>query len=108
MRDQIVFLVLALPAVLAAVSLYWLDRVRRREAVFRWASASGYRLVSYRQPVPTEASPFPISWSKAQHVFRVEVEDRDGSRRSGWVRLGSAWRGLTSRAADVRWNTDLT
>jgi hypothetical protein len=104
MRDQLAFVVLALPAVLAAVSLYWLDRLRRRETIGRWASDSGYRLLSYRQPVLVEASPFPVSWSKSQHVFRVEVEDRDGCRRSGWVRLGSAWRGLTSRAADVRWN----
>lgn len=104
MRDQIVFLSLALPAVLLAVSLYWLDRVRRREAVFRWASESGYRLISYQQPVLVEASPFPVSWSKSQHVFRVEVEHSDGSRRTGWVRLGSAWRGLAARTADVRWN----
>lgn len=41
MSDQAVFLVMALPAVLLAVSLYWLDRVRRREALFRWASAGG-------------------------------------------------------------------
>lgn len=104
MSDHAVFLVMALPAVLLAVCLYWLDRVRRREALFRWASAGGWRLLAYGQPALTELSPFPFSASKSQQVFRVEVEDRQGKRRSGWVRLGSAWRGLASTRADVRWS----
>ena len=105
MPEPVIFLTLALPVVLLFVALYWLDRVRRREALFRWAAESGYRLISFGQPILTEASPFPVSVSKSQHVFRVEVEDGLGNRRSGWVRLGSAWRGLRSRAAEVRWKS---
>ena len=103
MQESVIFLAIALPVVLLLVSLYWLDRVRRREALFRWAAENGYRLISFRQPILTEASPFPVSASKSQHVFRVNVEDRLANRRSGWVRLGSAWRGLRSRAAEVSW-----
>ena len=103
MQESVIFLAIALPVVLLLVSLYWLDRVRRREALFRWAAENGYRLISFRQPILTEASPFPVSASKSQHVFRVNVEDRLANRRSGWARLGSAWRGLRSRAAEVSW-----
>lgn len=103
MSDHAVFLAMALPAVLLAASLYWLDRVRRREALFRWASDSGCRLLAFKQPALTELSPFPLSVSKSQQVFRVEVQDGQGSRRSGWVRLGGVWRGLASRRAEVRW-----
>jgi hypothetical protein len=103
MSEAVIFLALALPIVLLFVALYWWDRVRRREALFRWAAGSGYRLISFGQPLLAEASPFTVSASKSQHVFRVEVEDGLGNRRSGWVRLGSAWRGLRSRAAEVRW-----
>jgi hypothetical protein len=103
--ELVVLLAVAIPAVLLFVSLYWLDRVRRRKSLFRWASESGYRLVDFGQPIPTEASPFPLSASKSQQVFWIEVEDRTGNRRSGWVRLGSMWRGLASRSADVRWRS---
>ena len=105
MREPIVLLAIVLPAVLLFVTLYWLDRVRRREALFRWASRNGYRLVAFGQPILTEASPFPFSASKAQQVFKVQVEDGLGKRRSGWVRLGDAWRGLSSDRADERWES---
>ena len=105
MREPLILLALALPGFLLFGCLYWLDRTRRREALYRWASEGGYRLVAFGQPIPTEASPFPFSVSKSQQVFWVEVEDRNGDRRSGWVRIGSAWGGLASRSADVRWNS---
>ncbi len=103
MFETIVLFAVAVTAVLFTVSLYWMGRIRRREALFRWASSQGYKLLSYRQPVLSELSPFPVSASKAQQIFHIEVEDRQGSHRSGWVRLGSAWRGLASDVADERW-----
>ena len=103
MPAPVLVLTLALPAVLLLASLYRLDRARRREALSRWAAGGGYRLIAFRHPLMTEATPFPLPASKGQHVVRVEVEDREGVRRSGWVRLGSPWRGLASRRADVRW-----
>ncbi len=41
MPEAVVVVAVAVPAVMLAVSLYWLDRVRRREALFRWASTGG-------------------------------------------------------------------
>ena len=81
MRESLMLLAVALLSVLLFVSLYYLDRVRRREAVFRWASEHGYRLITFRQPILTEASPFPVSVSKSQQVFKVEVVDRAGNHR---------------------------
>jgi hypothetical protein len=103
MNESIVTLAIAAPAVFLAAVLYWLDRVRRRESLFRWASENHFKLLAYRQPFPVEASAFPFSLSKAQQVFRVEVESNDGRHRAGWVRLGSAWLGLSSHKAVVKW-----
>lgn len=105
MQEPLILIAIAVPTILLFGSLYWLDRVRRKEALFRWASESGYRLIAFRQPILTEVSPFLFSISKSQHVFSVEVEDKNGDRRHGWVRLGSAWRGLASRSAEVRWRS---
>lgn len=103
MNETIIIAAIALPAIALAATLYWVDRVRRREALFRWASSNDLKLLIFRQPLLTEASAFPFAVSKSQHVFKVEVESADGSRRSGWVRLGSAWWGLASSTADVKW-----
>ena len=105
MQEPLILIAIAVPTILLFGSLYWLDRVRRKEALFRWASENGYRLIAFRQPILTEASPFPFSMSKSQHVFSVEVEEKNGDRRHGWVRLGSAWRGLASRSTEVRWRS---
>jgi hypothetical protein len=106
MNDTFLFTLIAVPLVVLAVTLYWVDRIRRREALFRWSANHGYKLLSFRQPLMTEASAFPVSASKSQHVFHVDVEAPDGTRRSGWVRLGSAWLGLGSNKADTRWDRE--
>ena len=105
MRESVVFAAMAAPMIALAVVLYLYDRIRRREALYRWACSQNLNLLSAQQPLLTEASAFPISLSKAQHVFRVHVETKDGNRRSGWVRLGDAWRGLGSTNADVKWDS---
>lgn len=99
----LVYAIFAL-GVCLAVALYWTDRIRRREAVYRWSANNGLKLLSFRKPLVTEASKFPFSLSKSQHVFRIKVETSTGDSRSGWLRVGSAWLGLTSDAADVKWD----
>src|SRR5262245_27593335 len=102
--EAVILLAIAIPAFLLAAWLYWLDRLRRREALFHWASANGYLLLCFKQPFLSEATAFPISASKAQAIFRVEIETNEGLQ-SGWVRFGSAWRGLSSDVAEVRWTS---
>lgn len=106
MNETIIVLAVATPAVFLAVALYWVDLVRRREVLFRWASENHFKVLACRHPLPVEASAFPFSLSKAQHVFWVEVESNDGRHQTGWVRLGSAWLGLASQKADVRWDIE--
>jgi|GEM_PF-2220100 len=106
MSESSIAFAIFVPAALLAMTHYCLDRVRRREALYRWANANGYRLLRFRQPVLTEASPFPLALSKAQHVFHIEVEGRRCQRQSGWIRLGAAWRGLASNKAEVRWDKE--
>lgn len=45
-------------AVAVAVSVYIIDRVRRKEALFRWASDNGYQVLRFSQPM-VETTPFP-------------------------------------------------
>src|SRR5687768_7503609 len=45
MPESLIVAAIFVPAALLAVTLYYLDRVRRREALYRWATAHGYRLL---------------------------------------------------------------
>ncbi|TWT30522.1 hypothetical protein KOR42_54610 [Thalassoglobus neptunius] len=106
MNETVLITLIAAPLVVLAVTLYWVDRIRRREALYRWSAQQGYKVLSFRRPLVTEASAFPMSASKSQHVFHVDVETPNGKRRSGWVRLGSAWLGLASKKVDTRWEAE--
>ena len=64
MNESLIVLAIATPALLLAASLYWVDRVRRRESLFRWAAENHFKLLTYRQPMLVESSGFPVSLSK--------------------------------------------
>jgi hypothetical protein len=93
----LLLLVIACP-----VTLYLLDRRRRREALFQWATVNGFRLLRFSQPL-VEATPFSLTPSNSQHVFKIIVADSEGRELAGFVRLGDMWRGLSSSQAEVRW-----
>jgi hypothetical protein len=90
---------------LAGGGLYAWERNRRKSALSRWAASQGYRVLRSRQPLLREASPFPITVSKAQQVFQITVECNDGTNKSGWVLLGSGLSGLDSATAKVQWDS---
>ena len=89
-------------AVALATSFYAMDRIRRREALFRWASTNGFRVLKFSQPI-VEATPFRFTPSKAQPVFKITVADSAGLEQTGFVRLGDMLRGLSSTKAEVCW-----
>ena len=102
-QTAVIMLFLAL-LFLVGGALYACERKRRAVALTRWAASQGYRLLRSRQPILTEASPFPVTVSKAQQVFQITVECNDGTRKSGWVLLGSGLSGLDSSAAKIQWD----
>lgn len=85
MNETVFIAATMIPATLLAISLYWVDVVRRKERLFRWASKNNLKLNKFRYPLVIERSAFPFSVSHSQHVFRVEVEEVDGTVRQGWV-----------------------
>lgn len=104
MNAPLFFTAIIAPSIVALITLYWSGRIRRREALFRWASNHGFKVLQFGQPVLSELSPFVFSGSKAQQIFRIKVQDTEGQTHSGWIRLGSIWRGLSSEKAEVRWD----
>ncbi len=71
----------------------------------RWAQRSNYQIIS-REPRALRTGPFFLRTGKGQHVYHVTVSDSRGKIRSGWVRVGDWWVGLTSDKADVRWDDE--
>ena len=104
MNELMIIAGVALLVTIVAARLYSLQRIQRRKAFLRWAASQDFRIMDFRQPIFTEMSPFPIVASKAQQIFRFTAQLPDGTRKSGWVLLGSALGGLNSTRAKIRWD----
>ena len=59
-------------AVALATSFYAMDRIRRKEALFRWASTNGFRVLKFSQPI-VEATPFRFTPSKRSPCLRLRL-----------------------------------
>ncbi len=81
------------------VRFYW---VVVPAAVDNWAERAGYRLL-VKQRRNFFRGPFFWMTSNVQSVYRIEVQDRQGLRRSGWLRTGTYWWPSTE-PIDVRWD----
>jgi hypothetical protein len=80
---------------------------KSRSLLDQWASDNGYDLLRREYRV-LRRGPFFWSTSRGQTVYYVEVRDRQGHIRSGWVRCGSWWIGLLSDKVEVRWEDENT
>jgi hypothetical protein len=94
---------LALAALIGQIYLY---ATRPRNLMQNWAEENGVQLtrVEFR---PFRRGPFLWS-SRGQTVFRVEVCDREGNRRSGWIRCGSMLLGVFAKQIEVKWDHQLS
>ena len=76
--------------------------LRSRLLLRRWATFEGLRILERkRQLLPM--GPFAKELFGHAVVYRVVVADREGQRRSGWVRCGRFWGGLLSSDVEVAW-----
>jgi hypothetical protein len=96
-------IILVIGFVAFAVAAIWWHYSRSSSLLEGWAAKNGYRLISqeYRSVFK---GPFFWTSSEEQTVYYVTVEDRNGQRRSGWVRCGGWFWGLLSDNVEVRWD----
>jgi hypothetical protein len=103
MRMDLLGFYLVLIGVAAVIVRQWvLFFSRGRSLLNRWAQEKGFQILHSELRL-ADMGPFRWFTSKQQLVYFVQVRDREGSERSGWVRCGSFWRGLESDKTEVRW-----
>ena len=90
-------------AVLIAVDWYRISR--SRSILKEWAAWNGLQILSLKRAFWTGAFN-PFTTSRSQVVFWVRVRDGAGHDRSGWVRCGSFWGGLSRSRAEVKWQSN--
>ena len=96
---------ISLIVIIAAAMLYGaytIMKTRSEEILSRWVHDNGYTMVNFQAKV-FDRGPFPWA-SKYQSIFRVVIEDSEGTQRSGWVKCGSNWGGIFSDQAEVKWD----
>ena len=75
---------------------------RGRTLLNRWAEENNLQIL-HSELRTLCAGPFTWKSSRSQLVYFVRVRDRAGGERSGWVRCGSFWHGISSDKTEVRW-----
>ena len=95
--------VLAFLIVAGIVALVLYVHITRSQKLLkRWVGESGYELLRAEYRMFRKG---PFIWSsRGQTVYRVEVRDREGGERKGWVRCGSWWAGVFSDQVEARWD----
>jgi hypothetical protein len=71
------------------------ERLSRRR-VRHWCRRQGFRLVRWRHAQLFEG---PSTWAVQHDRYRIQVVDRDGSRRAGFLMFKHLW-----SAAQVLWD----
>ena len=90
-------------ALLFALLLWW-GHVWSARRIARWCDEQGFELVDWRGARFFEG---PHAWfrSENQDAYRIEVRDRDGLIRAGYLVFGSYWWGWPfSRTGRVEWD----
>ena len=95
--------VLGIVIVVGIVALVlYLYITRSQKLLKRWAGENGYEFLRAEYRMFRKG---PFVWSsRGQTVYRVEVRDKQGVERTGWVRCGSWWVGVFSDKVEARWD----
>ena len=74
--------------IVAIIILMWTGKIWARRQVTRWCEREGYELVSFRGAWFYEG---PRAWLRTEEedAYHVEVRDRHGDTRMGYVVFGS-------------------
>jgi len=96
-----IFLAAGLMVLVAAFVAWHLTRSRGMLA--HWAESNDYRLINQERRYFFKG---PYFWScgRGQEVYRVEIEDKAGQERSGWVRCGHWFWGSFRDEVAVSWD----
>jgi hypothetical protein len=91
-------------AALVFLVVLWLGRAYGARRVSRWCEEQGYELIDWRGAKFFEG---PRAWLRTENedAYYIEVRDRQGLTRSGYLVFGSYWWPWPFvRKARVRWD----
>lgn len=89
-------------AVAAVVVAIITGRIWAERQLRRWCDANQYQLLAWRGAKFYEG---PTAWltSESQNAYRIQVLDRQGRTRKGYVVFGSYWVPCSSKVT-VKWD----
>ena len=95
-------LLLVTVTVVAIVVLLWLGKRWAHRQVSRWCEREGYELVTFRGAWFYEG---PRAWLRtdSEYAYHVEVRDRYGLPRTGYLLFGSWWNPFSGKVR-VEWD----
>jgi hypothetical protein len=76
------------------------QREQSLRIVQHWAGVYGFEIL---RQLPTHSGPFPVR-SRNQLAYEVDIRDREGRVRTGWVLCGGFFLGMRASKIDVVWS----
>lgn len=91
--------------VVALVVLLWVGDRWSRWRINRWCDADGYQLVTWRGARFYEG---PRKWRRTdgEDAYYVEVTERSGQPRSGFLAFDSRWWPFRAKRITMHWDED--
>ena len=91
--------------VVALVVLLWVGDRWARWRINRWCDADGYQLVTWRGARFYEG---PRKWRRTdgEDAYYVEVTERSGQPRSGFLAFDSRWWPFRAKRITMHWDED--
>ena len=94
--------VLTLLTAFVMFATWWQD-ARAERMLERWCRHTGFDLLS-RRNCWLWKGPYFTAFLNGQWVYRVQIRNRSGRVKSGYVRCGSHLLGVLAEEVDVRWD----
>src|SRR5689334_9331920 len=98
MNDGAFVILIIVVAVIGIASWVW-QSGRAEQLLQNWAAENGYQLIDYERRW-LRMGPYFFFTGKGQVVYRVTIQQSDGTTRGGWVRVGGMFLGLFSNNVD--------
>jgi len=93
-------------AILAIIGGRIWHHLKAEQMLREWSEREGHEWIESEYRSGGLQNPYSGLFSGKEAVFRVTVKDASGAVRSGWVRLGGMFLGLSSDEVAVTWDPE--
>ena len=99
MDPEIFLIIISAVFPILLISILFIESHRSKAVIQKWAENNRYKLIQKKQAFGDVG---PFKWAVNQRVYRIKVEDENGSVRNGYACCGGFVTGIFSDRIEVK------